>query len=93
MQRSTSANREVAAHQQHHAVRIRARQQPSSVAQISEEELDEGARAWGCMSDHYVWALEEVYLHGNERARRIIPLPFRPFSHVWQAAKRSSGRF
>jgi hypothetical protein len=57
------------------------------------DELDDGARAWGCMSDHYVWALEEVYLQGNERARRFIPLPFRPFARAWQAAKPSSGGF
>jgi len=27
----------------------------------------------------YVWAVEEVYLHRNERARRFIPLPFKRF--------------
>jgi homoserine kinase type II len=54
---------------------------------ISDAELDDGARAWGCMSDHYVWALEEVYLHANERARRFIPLPFRPFWSAWEEAR------
>jgi homoserine kinase type II len=54
-----------------------------SVLALSDEELDDGARAWGCMSDHYVWALEEVYLHGNERARRFIPDGFRPFEEMW----------
>jgi homoserine kinase type II len=58
-----------------------------SVTPIGDEELDDGARAWGCMSDHYVWALEEVYLHGNERARQYIPLPFRPFRRAWEAAR------
>jgi homoserine kinase type II len=60
-----------------------------AVTGIGDEELDDGARAWGCMSDHYVWALEEVYLHGNERARPFIPERFRPFHIAWQAAKRS----
>jgi homoserine kinase type II len=58
-----------------------------SVAPISDAELDDGARGWGCMSDHYVWALEEVYLHGNERARRYIPLQFRPFVLAWAAVR------
>lgn len=57
-----------------------------AITHVSDEDLDEGARAWGCMSDHYVWALEEVYLQGNERARRFIPLPFRPFRRAWEAA-------
>lgn len=48
------------------------------------EELEEGARAWGAMSDHYVWAPEEVYLNGNGRARRFLPhRPFRPFLQAW----------
>jgi homoserine kinase type II len=47
-------------------------------------ELWDGARAWACFSDHHVWALEEVYLHGNTAARRYLPqLPFRPFLSVW----------
>jgi homoserine kinase type II len=58
-----------------------------SVTQIGDDELDDGARAWGCMSDHYVWALEEVYLHGNDRARQYIPLQFRPFHRAWEAAR------
>jgi homoserine kinase type II len=32
-----------------------------------------------------VWPLEEVYLHGNERARRFIPhAPFVPFAEGWR---------
>lgn len=57
------------------------------VTHIGDDELDDGARAWGCMSDHYVWALEEVYLHGNERARRYIPRDFRPFEQAWAAVE------
>lgn len=57
------------------------------VTRISDEELDDGARAWGCMSDHYVWALEEVYLHGNDRARRYIPRGFRAFDIAWDAVR------
>jgi homoserine kinase type II len=39
------------------------------------------------MSDHYVWALEEVYLHGNERARPYIPRAFRAFDRAWEALR------
>lgn len=47
-------------------------------------ELDDGAAAWGCMRDHWVWAVEEIYLHGNERARTFIPAsPFKPFAAAW----------
>jgi homoserine kinase type II len=49
------------------------------VSPLGDDELEDGAALWGCMSDHYVWAVEEVYLHRNERARRFIPLPFKPF--------------
>jgi len=57
-----------------------------SATSISDDELRDGVRAWGCMSDHYVWALEEVYLHGNERARPFIPSGFRPFEEAWNEA-------
>jgi hypothetical protein len=31
--------------------------------------------------------VEEVYLHGNDAARRYIPhAPFRPFERVWADA-------
>jgi homoserine kinase type II len=49
------------------------------------EELDQGAEAFGCLRDHWVWALEEVYLNSNDRARRYLPeTPFRPFQKRWQ---------
>ena len=55
---------------------------------MSAEELDDGAATWGCYADHHVWPLEEVYLHGNERARRFIPhVPFVPFAEAWRAVK------
>jgi homoserine kinase type II len=57
-----------------------------SATSMSDDELHDGVRAWGCMSDHYVWALEEVYLHGNERARPFIPSGFRPFEAAWDEA-------
>ncbi|HKO95077.1 MAG TPA: phosphotransferase [Polyangiaceae bacterium] len=51
---------------------------------IEPAELEDGARAWACFSDHHVWAVEEAYLHGNAAARRYIPRrPFRPFFSVW----------
>ncbi len=51
---------------------------------LPQEELEDGAKAWGCHCDHYVWAQEEIYLHGNERARVFIPdTPYKPFSEVW----------
>jgi homoserine kinase type II len=55
---------------------------------LGPEELAEGAIAWGMMNDHYVWAPEEVYLNGNDRARRFIPhRPFRPFQQLWSALR------
>jgi homoserine kinase type II len=61
----------------------------SAHSDLGPEELDDGARAWGVMSDHYVWAPEEVYLHGNERARRFLrQSPFRPFLDVWAEVQR-----
>ena len=54
---------------------------------LSEAELADGAASWGCYADHHVWPLEEVYLHGNDRARRFIPhAPFRPFAEAWRDA-------
>lgn len=56
-----------------------------SVFELSDAELADGAAAWGCTADHHVWPLEEVFLHGNERARRFIPpAEFVPFARVWQ---------
>jgi homoserine kinase type II len=55
-----------------------------AVSGMTPAELTDGARAWGCFADHHVWPLEEVYLHGNERARHYIPhVPFRPFLQAW----------
>jgi homoserine kinase type II len=54
---------------------------------LSGAELADGALAWGTFSDHHVWPVEEVYLHGNDSARRYIPhAPFRPFAEVWAGA-------
>jgi hypothetical protein len=54
---------------------------------VGELELADGARAWGCFSDHHVWPVEEVYLHGNPAARRFVPqAPFRPFAEAWADA-------
>jgi homoserine kinase type II len=56
-----------------------------SVSELSDAELADGAASWGCHADHHVWPLEEVYLHGNERARRFIPhAPFVPFAEGWR---------
>jgi homoserine kinase type II len=56
-----------------------------SVSELSDAELADGAASWGCNADHHVWPLEEVYLHGNERARRFIPhAPFVPFAQAWR---------
>lgn len=56
-----------------------------SLHPISQEELEDGAKAWGCHCDHYVWAQEEIYLNGNERARVFIPeTPFIPFAQAWK---------
>ncbi|UXR63503.1 phosphotransferase [Bdellovibrio bacteriovorus] len=52
---------------------------------LSAEELADGAKAWGCHYDHYVWAQEEIYLNNNERARVFIPeVPFVPFHVLWE---------
>lgn len=52
---------------------------------ISKEELEDGAQAWACHSDHYIWAAEEIYLHGNTRAQVFIPeVSFFPFYEKWQ---------
>jgi homoserine kinase type II len=55
-----------------------------AVSGMSQPELTDGARAWGCFADHHVWPIEELYLHGNERARHYIPhVPFKPFLRAW----------
>lgn len=47
-------------------------------------ELQAAALAYGVQADHNVWALEEIYLHGNARARPFIPhAPDRPFASLW----------
>lgn len=52
---------------------------------ISKTELEDGAQAWACHSDHYIWAAEEIYLHGNTRAQVFIPeVSFFPFYQKWQ---------
>jgi homoserine kinase type II len=51
---------------------------------LGDDELADGARAWGTFADHHVWPVEEVYLHRNDAARRYIPhAPFRPFERAW----------
>lgn len=51
---------------------------------LSSAELEDGAQGWGRRADHYVWAVEEVYIHGNDRARVFIPhREFRPFQEMW----------
>jgi homoserine kinase type II len=55
-----------------------------TVSPLSSEELDDGARAWGCFADHHVWPTEERYRHGNRAAERFIPhRPFQPFEQIW----------
>jgi homoserine kinase type II len=50
----------------------------------SADELAQGAAAFSVVRDHWVWPLEEVYLSGNDRARRYIPEEaFEPFSATW----------
>lgn len=50
----------------------------------SAEELAQGAAAFSVVRGHWVWPLEEVYLSGNDRARRYIPdAPYEPFSSTW----------
>jgi hypothetical protein len=56
------------------------------VSGASAAELEDGALAWGTFSDHHLWPLEEVYLHGNARARRYIR-PFVPFEQAWSRAR------
>jgi homoserine kinase type II len=54
---------------------------------LGDAELADGARAWGTFADHHVWPVEEVYLNGNDAARRYIPhAPFRPFEQAWADA-------
>lgn len=57
---------------------------------LSDDELEDGAQGWGRRSDHYVWAVEEVYIHGNERARVFIPhRKFLPFEEMWAKIRSS----
>lgn len=59
----------------------------ADVHPLAEGELLDGARAWGAFADHHVWPVEEVYLNGNDAARRYIPhAPFRPFELAWAVA-------
>jgi len=54
------------------------------IAGASADELAQGAAAFSVVRDHWVWPLEEVYLSGNDRARRYIPdAPYEPFSSTW----------
>jgi homoserine kinase type II len=58
---------------------------------LGDAELEDGALAWGTFSDHHVWSVEEVYLHGNDAARRYIRnVPFRPFEQAWAEARPAS---
>ena len=51
---------------------------------MNRPELQAAVLAYGVQADHNVWALEEIYLHGNARARPFIPhVPFRPFASLW----------
>ena len=51
---------------------------------MNRPELQAAALAYGVQADRNVWALEEIYLHGNARARPFIPhAPFRPFASFW----------
>lgn len=55
-----------------------------TVNNIGDEELADGARAWGCFADHHVWPAEERYRNGNLSAARFIPnQPFKPFLEAW----------
>lgn len=57
---------------------------------LTEAELEDGAQGWGRRSDHYVWAVEEIYIHGNERARVFIPhRKFLPFQELWAKIRSS----
>ena len=47
-------------------------------------ELDRGAEVFAVVRDHWVWALEEVYLSGNIAAAAFIPpTRFEPFYRSW----------
>lgn len=50
----------------------------------SAEELHRGAEIFALVRDHWVWALEEVYISGNAAASAFIPAePFEPFLQSW----------
>ncbi|EOW6613077.1 phosphotransferase [Vibrio fluvialis] len=55
-----------------------------SISVLSLERLRDGANAWAIFADHHIWALEAVYLHGNQAAKKFIPeQPFEPFLSSW----------
>jgi homoserine kinase type II len=54
-----------------------------AVFELDARALEDGARAWGCFSDHHVWPVEETYLNGNPATRRFAHAPFRPFQRAW----------
>ncbi|MGI2897133.1 phosphotransferase, partial [Vibrio alginolyticus] len=55
-----------------------------SVKPLSRLELNDGAKAWAVYADHYVWALEEVFLKNNTAAQKFIPQrDFIPFMEQW----------
>ncbi|NAW59019.1 MULTISPECIES: phosphotransferase [unclassified Vibrio] len=59
---------------------------------LTNETLDDGAKAWGIYADHHVWALEAVYLHGNTAAKKFIPhREFVPFMQRWRAMLEHTG--
>ena len=51
---------------------------------MNRSELQAAALDYGVQADHNVWTLEEIYLHGNARARQFIAhAPFRHFASLW----------
>lgn len=55
-----------------------------SINPLDDDELADGALAWGTFADHHVWPVEEVYLNDNRTAERFIwRRPFRPFADEW----------
>lgn len=56
-----------------------------AINNLHDDELLDGARAWGCHFDHYIWAAEQIYLYGNLRAQVFVPtVAFEPFEQAWQ---------
>ncbi|MCM0149819.1 phosphotransferase enzyme family protein [Photobacterium galatheae] len=55
-----------------------------AVNHITQDQLHDGAKAWGIFADHHVWALEAVYLNRNMSAKKFVPhTDFEPFMHQW----------